>query len=206
MSRCAAAAISAATTLPACVVSCCRLQLKDYVEQVLQLQADKDSLIVQLELLQHQQKQQQLQPQAAAAGAADAAPEQQLLELQLQKEQAVAAAVRLKQQLRELFQEAIAGSVAADGAAAGEEAGSTAAADPAGRPHTSPGESVQCGMCWWQDRADSFAWACSRCWMPACLHYTRLAVVFRPGQQLEAQLGRRRQGCCSCGQGQRARG
>lgn len=112
----------------------------------MQLQADKDSLIVQLELLQHQQKQQQLQPPAAAAGA-DPALEQQLLELRLQKEQAVAAAVRLKQQLRELFQEARAGPVAADGTAVGEEAGGTADADPAGRPHTSLGESVQCGMC-----------------------------------------------------------
>jgi hypothetical protein len=120
-------------------VSCfCLLQLKDYVEQVLQLQADKDSLLVQLEVLQHQQKQRQ--QQEPSAGTADAALEQQLLELRLQKEQAVAAAVRLKQQLRELFQEATAGSVAADGAAADGEGGSTAEGDPAGRPHTSPGE------------------------------------------------------------------
>lgn len=97
------------------------LQLKDYVEQVLQLQAEKDELMLQLELLKQQQ------PAGAAGAPAD---QQQLLQLRLQKEQAVAAAVRLKQQLAELFQAA---GVVGDGmqvaaastssGGAGEEAG-----------------------------------------------------------------------------------
>jgi hypothetical protein len=95
------------------------MQLKDYVEKVLQLEAEKDALQLQLEVLKHQQQQQPPAAQhpsrlaaataaAAAAGSsgsseAELAKEQELFELRLQKEQAVAAAARLKQQLFDLF-------------------------------------------------------------------------------------------------------
>jgi hypothetical protein len=102
------------------------LQLKDYVEKVLQLEADKDALQLQLELLKHQQQQQQepqhQQPAAqkasrlggttttttttsssSSSNEAGLAKEQELFELRLQKEQAVAAVARLKQQLLDLF-------------------------------------------------------------------------------------------------------
>jgi hypothetical protein len=124
---------------------CCALQLKDYVEQVLQLQSDKDELVLQLELVkQQQQRQQQAQQQpAGAAGtsstssAAAAASEQELLQLRVQKEQAVAAAVRLKQQLAELFQAATAG---AEAPAVGSSAGD---ADTRSRPGSSAGALVK---------------------------------------------------------------
>jgi hypothetical protein len=100
------------------------LQLKDYVEKVLQLEADKDALQLQLESLRHQHQQQQQQQQDTRQHAvqkasrlgpttsssssednseAGLAKEQELFELRLQKEQAVAAAARLKQQLLDLF-------------------------------------------------------------------------------------------------------
>jgi hypothetical protein len=98
------------------------LQLKDYVEKVLQLEADKDALQLQLESLkhQHQQQQQQDSRQHAAQKASRLGPttssssseayseaglakDQELFELRLQKEQAVAAVARLKQQLLDLF-------------------------------------------------------------------------------------------------------
>jgi hypothetical protein len=111
------------------------LQLKDYVEQVLQLQADKDELVLQLGLVKQQQHQQQAQQQADAAGAssAAAASEQELLQLRLQKEQAVAAAVRLKQQLAELFQAATGG---AEASVVGSSAGD---ADTRSRPSSAAG-------------------------------------------------------------------
>jgi hypothetical protein len=98
------------------------LQLKDYVEKVLQLEAGKDALELQLESLKHQQQQNQQQdPQqqqhavykasrlgtssSSSSSSSDAGlvKEQELFELRLQKEQAVAAVVRLKQQLLDLF-------------------------------------------------------------------------------------------------------
>lgn len=91
------------------------VQLKDYVEQVLQLQSDKDELLIKLVVLQQRQQQQQAGAASAAAdnsASGDAALEQQqqqVLELRLQKEQAVATVVRLKQQLQELFHAAIVG-------------------------------------------------------------------------------------------------
>jgi hypothetical protein len=97
------------------------LQLKDYVEKVLQLEAEKDALQLQLESLKQQQHQHQQQdPRQHAAqkasrlgtssssseansSEAGLAKEQELFELRLQKEQAVAAVARLKQQLLDLF-------------------------------------------------------------------------------------------------------
>lgn len=108
------------------------------MEQVLQLHAEKDELMLQLELLQHKQQQQQPAAAAGPGSAADAAKEQQLFELRLQKEQAVTAAVRLKKQLQELFHTATAEAVAADGAA--DVQGTDAAeAEPSGRPGSSAG-------------------------------------------------------------------
>lgn len=113
-------------------------QLKDYVEQVLQLQADKDQLLMQLELLKHQQEQQQQQPRtdASSSSSNSIAVEQQLFELRLQKEQAVAAAARLKQQLAELFPAATAGAAGGD----------SSLLDPgqAGRPGSAAGVCVVC--------------------------------------------------------------
>jgi hypothetical protein len=129
-------------------LSCCDLstlvQLKDYVEQVLQLHAEKDELMLQLELLQHKQQQQQQQQPTTAVGldsGAESAMEQQLLELRLQKEQAVAAAVRLKQQLQELFHAATAGAVTA-GDTVGGQGVDAAEARPSGRPGSSAGTLV----------------------------------------------------------------
>lgn len=101
------------------------------------MQADKEELVLQLELVkQQQQRQQQAQQPAGATGAsaaAAAASEQELLELRLQKDQAVAAAVRLKQQLAELFQAATAG---AEAPVVGSNAGN---ADTRSKPGSSAG-------------------------------------------------------------------
>lgn len=108
---------------------------------MLQLHAEKDELLMQLELLQHKQQQQQGSAGATASGSGSrgaAAMEQQLFELRLQKEQAEAAAVRLRKQLGELFQAATPGAVAADGAE-GIGDRTTAEAEP-GRPGSAAGE------------------------------------------------------------------
>lgn len=77
------------------------VQLKEYVEKVLQLEAEKDALMLQLETLRHQL--QQHTPSAANSSDAALVQEQELFELKLQREQAVAAAARLRQQLHDLF-------------------------------------------------------------------------------------------------------
>lgn len=102
------------------------------MEQVLQLRAEKDELLLELERHKHRQQQGQ-QPVDDAAGAA--AQQHELAVLRLQKEQAVASALRLKQELAQLFHAAGADD---DGGAAGAAG---AAADAAGSnssrgPHT----------------------------------------------------------------------
>eukprot|EP00878_Enallax_costatus_P003415 GHUV01003625.1.p1 GENE.GHUV01003625.1~~GHUV01003625.1.p1 ORF type:complete len:1706 (+),score=714.87 GHUV01003625.1:54-5120(+) len=95
-------------------------KLKEYVEKVLQLEAEKDALGLQLEILRHQQ--QRHTPSANSNCDATLAQEQEVFELRLQKEQAVAAAARLKQQLQDLF-----GPEAAENAGSSRWAPATAA-------------------------------------------------------------------------------
>lgn len=91
--------------------------------------------MLKLELLKYQRE-----PASAAGGStrADVPVEQQLFELQLQKEQAVATAVRLKKQLAELFPTVppgAAASAAADCAATFGDGGMPSAA-ASSRPAT----------------------------------------------------------------------
>ncbi|KAF8064552.1 hypothetical protein HT031_003352 [Scenedesmus sp. PABB004] len=93
-------------------------KLKDYVERVLALEGERDELALQLEALKQRQGQ---PPQRPAVGQED-----DLLELRLQKEQAVAAAARLRRQLSELFDAdagADVGPTSTDGGGGGRAAG-----------------------------------------------------------------------------------
>lgn len=99
--------------------------------------------MLKLEQLKYQQ-----QPASAAGGStrADVPLEQQLFELQLQKEQAAATAVRLKKQLAELFPTVPPGAAAAaaDCAAAFGDGGMPSAAGSS-RPATAGVSQQQLG-------------------------------------------------------------
>lgn len=101
--------------------------LKEYVARVLQLEDEQDALQGQLRRLKQQQQQ-------ASGGCMDPPHQQQqaqqLAELQLQKDAALAAAVRLRQRLSALF----GADAAADGAASSSGAGSTSGAGDAAPP------------------------------------------------------------------------
>ena len=88
------------------------MQLKDYVDEVLRLEGEKDALVADLaraqRMLQQQQQQQQQQvpgmaPSFNGAGGREQGEEEQLFELLLLRDQAQAAATRLRARLEELF-------------------------------------------------------------------------------------------------------
>lgn len=107
-------------------------QLKEYVDEVLRLEGEKDALAMQLQLAQRAAQQHQQRQPIAADGAGASPRQEQLFELQLQRDQARAAAERLKRRLEELFgagaSDPSAGAPAVQAAAGGAADAGTGAA------------------------------------------------------------------------------
>lgn len=84
---------------------CSRLQLPEWVQRLTDLEEERDRLQLQLQALQRAQQQQQEGSGAntSSSGGAAGAGEQQLFELRLQRDQAQAAARRLRARISELF-------------------------------------------------------------------------------------------------------
>jgi hypothetical protein len=118
------AAAGAAAAAPPATWTADASKLKDYVEEVLRLEGEKDALAVELQVAQQalQQQQQQQQP---AEQTDQLQKQQQVFELQLQRDQAVAAAQRLRMRLEDLF-----GPGAADPLAAANRPAASKAAPP----------------------------------------------------------------------------